>query len=171
MNATSLKTIWAINRVVRHLPGGAIEHRLKDGPITYTRAQMEEFNGIKDQKGADWVDPQMVERYIHGIPDALGFFQGWERIPGEGPRWVDGKLWCPTAVLIRRDVDAVLEEFRRAATEQPAPAFIAAHVNCYDADMDVLIDVAGRLTAEGYQLVRPDVFLRLAQDARPKGLR
>ncbi len=170
MEATSLKTIWNINRVVRHLPDGVIEHRLKDGPIEYTRKQMEEFGGIKDQKGADWVDPEMVERYVKGIPGALGFFQGWERIPGEGPRWVDGKLWCPAGALVRKDVDGVMREFEVAAEGQSAPVFVAGHVNCYDADMDSIIETARRLEAEGYQMVRPDVFLRLAQDAHAKGL-
>ncbi|MBN1342371.1 MAG: hypothetical protein JXQ73_06810 [Phycisphaerae bacterium] len=170
MQATSLRTIWAINRAVRHRPGGAIEHRLKDGPVCYTKKQMEEFGGIKDQKGADWVDPRMVERYVRGIPQALGFFQGWERIPGEGPRWVDGKCWCPTVALVRSDVDATIREFEQGAEQQPAPAFLAGHVNCYQADMDVVIDVIRRLEAKGYTVVRPDTFLRLAEDARAKGL-
>ena len=169
MAATSLRTIWAINRVVRHLPGGVIEHRLKDGPIRYTRAEMGAFGGIKDQKGADWVDPEMVDRTVRGIPQGLGFFQGWERIPGERPRWVDGKLWCPTCALVRDDVDATLAEFDQAAAEQGAPAFLAGHVNCYRADMDVIIDVVRRLEAKGYTVVRPDTFLRLAEDAYAKG--
>ncbi len=169
MQATSLRTIWAINRVVRHLPGGAIEHRLKDGPIRYTRQQMEAFGGIKDEKGADWVDPEMVARYMAAIPQALGFFQGWERVPGERPRWVNGRLWCPTAALVRDNVDATLAEFDHAADQQPRPAFLAGHVNCYKADMDVVIDVVHRLTAKGYTVVRPDQFLRLAEDAHAKG--
>ncbi len=170
MRATSLRTIWTINRVVRHLPGGVIEHRLKDGPIRYTRQQMEAFGGIKDEKGADWVDPEMVARYVRGIPQALGFYQGWERIPGEGPRWVEGKLWCPTAALVRDDVKGTLTEFERAAADQPRPAFLAGHVNCYKADMDVVIDVIQRLETDGYTVVRPDEFLRLAEDAYAKGL-
>ncbi len=171
MKETSLRTIWNINRVVRHLPGGRIEHRLKEGPIAYTREEMGAFGGIKDEKGADWVDPEMVERYVRGIPDALGFFQGWERIPGEGPRWVDGKLWCPTGALVRRDIDAVVREFEEAAAQQPLPAFVAGHVNCYKADMDTIVEVVRRLEAKGYQVVRPDVFLRLGEDAFHKGLR
>ena len=171
MAATSLRTIWAINRVVRHLPNGGIEHRLKDGPIVYTPEEMGAFGGLKDQKGADWVDPEMVARYMEGIPGALGFFQGWERIPGEGPRWVEGKAWCPTVALVRDDVDAVLAEFAAASEEQPRPAFLAGHVNCYRADMDVIIEIVRRLEADGYAVVRPDVFLRLAQDAYAKGLR
>jgi len=171
MRSTSLRTIWVINRVVRHLPGGVIEHRLKDGPIAYTRKQMEEFGGVKDQKGADWVDPEMVKRYMDGIPEAPGFFQGWERIPGEGPRWVDGKLWCPTAALVRRDVAATVREFEQAAAEQPFPVFVAGHVNCYDADMDSVIAVVRELESRGYRVVRPDVFLQLARDAYRRGLR
>ncbi len=170
MQATSLRTIWAINRVVRHLPGGVIEHRLKDGPIRYTRKQMEAFGGIKDEKGADWVDPEMVERYVRGIPKALGFFQGWERIPGESPRWVDGKVWAPTVALVRDDVDGTIREFEQAAAVQSPPAFLPGHVNCYKADMDVVIEVVRRLEAKGYTVVRPDVFLRLAQDACARGL-
>jgi hypothetical protein len=82
MEQTSLRTIWTINRIVRHVPGGGIEHRLKDGPIVYSRQQMEEFGGIKDQNGADYVDPEVISRFMEQMPDALGFFQGWERIPG-----------------------------------------------------------------------------------------
>ncbi|MCP4643580.1 MAG: hypothetical protein GY851_24240 [bacterium] len=171
MDATSLRTIWAINRVVRHQPGGAIEHRLKNGPITYTKADMEAFGGIKDQNGADWVDPEMVARYMDGIPEALGFFQGWESIPGEGPRWVDGKPWCPTAVLVRHDVDAVIAEFEQEAERQPVPAFLAGHVNCYDADMDSVLAVVHGLEEKGYRVVRPDEFLQLARDAHHRGLR
>ena len=37
--------------------------------------------------------------------------------------------------------------------------------------MDVVIDVARRLEGKGYTVVRPDVFLCLAQDAYRKGLR
>ena len=171
MQRASLKTIWNINRVVRHVPGGGIEHRLKDETIVYTRQQMEEFGGIKDQKGADWVDPEMVSRYFENIPDALGFFQGWERIPGEDPRWVNGKMWCPAAALVRRDVDGTIREFEEAAARQSSPVFVAAHVNCYDADMDSVIEVVRQLEAKGYTVVRPDVFLRLAQNAAAKGLK
>ena len=35
--------------------------------------------------------------------------------------------------------------------------------------MDVVIDVVHRLTAKGYTVVRPDQFLRLAEDAYAKG--
>jgi hypothetical protein len=171
MKQADLKSIWAINRVVSHHPGGVIEHRLKEGPIQYTRAQMEEFNGIKDQKGADWVDPQMVERYLAGIPDALGHFQGWERIPGEGPRWLNGKVWSPTQALVRKDIDAVLHEFDESLTHQPLPAFLSGHINCYGADMETVIEIVHRLEAKGYTVVRPDVYLRLAEDAFQRGLR
>ncbi len=169
MQDTSLRAIWVINRKVRHLPGGVIEHRLKNGPIEYTRAQMEGMGGLKDKYGADWTDPQMVDRYIRGIPEALGFFQGWERIPGEGNRWVEGRPWMPTGALVRRDLDAVLKEVEQAAGVS-RPAFIPTHVNCYDADMDVVVELVRRLTDLGYTVVRPDRFLCLAQDANRRGL-
>lgn len=165
MKETSLKTIWTINRAVRHLPGGIIEHRLKDGPVCYNRQQMEEFGGIKDEKGADWVDPLVVERYAQAIPAASGFFQGWERIPGEQPRFIKGKLWCPTVALVRDNVDAAIRECERAREAQSLPAFIAGHVNCYKANMDLIIEVVKRLEEKGFQVVRPDVFLELARNA------
>jgi len=171
MDATSLRTIWVINRVVRHLPNGAVEHRLKKGAIQYSKADMEAFGGVKDQNGADWVDPEAVSRYMQRLPHCLGFFQGWERIPGEGPRWVDGKAWCPTVALVRHDLDAVIDEFELAARHQPAPMFLAAHVNCYDCDMDTVIELAHRLEADGYTVVRPDIFLALAADASKEGMR
>ena len=171
MKQSSLKTIWVINRVVRHLPGGVIEHRLKDGPIPYSKKQMEEMGGIKDEKGADWVDREMVLRYMQGIPDALGFFQGWERIPGEQTIWVGDKAWAPTVALVRREVDEVLKEIDDAAADEPRPAFLATHVNCYRADMEVLIETVEKLRAKGYTVVRPDEFLRLAQDAHARDLR
>jgi len=170
MRETSLRTIWAINRVVRHLPGGKIEHMLKDGPVEYTRQQMEELNGIKDQKGADIVDPEVVERYMEYMPDALGFFQGWERIPGENPHWVGGRLWSPVGALVRNDIDGAVREFEESAARQGLPAFVSAHVNCYDSSMDVIIETVRRLESKGFTVVRPDVFLRLAQDACARGL-
>jgi hypothetical protein len=165
MRETSLKTIWTINRIVRHLPGGAIEHQLKGGAISYSRQQMEEFGGIKDQKGADLVDAEVIERYMEHVPEAYGFFQGWERIPGENPRMAQGKLWCPTAALVRDDIDAVIREFEESAAAQPLPAFVSAHVNCYKADMDVVIETVRRLEQKGFCVVKPDEFLRLARDA------
>jgi hypothetical protein len=171
MQKTSLRTIWVINRVVRHLPGGVIEHRLKGGPIQYTRQQMEEFNGIKDQNGADWVDPMMVARYLEGLPDALGFFQGWERIPGESVQWLQGKSWSPTVALVRNDPEATLNEFEQAASAQLLPAFLPGHINCYAADMEGVIAMVRTLEQKGYTVVRPDVFLCLAADAWQRGLR
>ncbi|MBN1902165.1 hypothetical protein JW926_12645 [Candidatus Sumerlaeota bacterium] len=165
MRETSLKTIWTINRVVRHLPGGAIEHQLKGGAISYSRKQMEEFGGVKDQKGADLVDAEVIERYMKYIPEAYGFFQGWERIPGENPRIVNGKLWCPSGALVRDDIDAVMREFEESASAQSLPAFVSAHVNCYKADMDVVIETVRRLKQKGFSVVKPDEFLRLARDA------
>lgn len=170
MRRTSLKTIWAINRVVRHVPGGGIEHRLRDETVVYSRQQMEEFGGIKDQKGADLVDPEVIEHYMKYMPDALGFFQGWERIPGENPHWCDGRLWSPAGALVRKDIDGAIREFEEAAARQPLPAFVSAHVNCYDSDMEVVIETVRRLERLGFTVVRPDVFLRLAQDAYEKGL-
>jgi hypothetical protein len=168
MKETSLRTIWTINRVVRHVPGGAIEHQLREGPVCYSRIQMEEFGGIKDQKGADLLDPVVVERYMETIPQAYGFFQGWERIPGEKPRIVKGKLWCPTAALVCDDIDAVIREFEEGAAEQTLPAFVSAHVNCYKANMDVVIETVRRLEQKGFRVVRPDEFLRLARDAHER---
>lgn len=166
MRKTSLRTIWAINRIVRHVPGGGIEHRLKDGPIVYTRQEMEGFGGVKDVHGADIVDPRVIGRYMEYMPDALGFFQGWERIPGEDPYWVGGRLWCPVGALVRKDIDAAIREFEESAARQALPAFVSAHVNCYDCDMDTVIETIRRLEQNGFTVVRPDVFLSLARDAR-----
>lgn|GEM_PF-1912810 len=171
MNATSLRTIWTINRIVRHVPGGGIEHTINSGPIVYTRKQMEEFGGIKDEKGADIVDATVIRRYMDCISDALGFFQGWERIPGADPSWTDGKIWSPAGGLVRKDIDGAIREFDEASARQPLPSFVSGHVNCYDADMDVVIETIDRLRARGYTVVRPDVFLRLAQDAFARGLK
>lgn len=170
MKKTSLKSIWAINRIVRHVPGGGIEHKLAKETVVYKREQMEEFGGIKDQKGADLVDQQIIEQYMEYMPDALGFFQGWERIPGEDPRWVDGRLWSPAGVTVRKDVDGTIREVDESSARQQLPSFVSGHVNCYDADMGSVIEVIHQLEAKGYKVVRPDVFLRLAQDACKKGL-
>jgi hypothetical protein len=170
MRKTSLATIWAINRIVRHVPGGGIEHQLKDGPIVYTRQEMEGFGGTKDEHGADIVDPQVIDRYMEYMPDALGFFQGWERIPGEKPYWVGGRLWSPVGALVRKDIEGAIREFEESAAGQGQPAFVSAHVNCYDCDMDTVIETIRRLEDKGFTVVRPDVFLRLAQDARARGL-
>lgn len=170
MRKCSLRTIWTINRIVRHVPGGGIEHTLKDGPIIYTRQQMEEFGGIKDSMGADIVDAQAIERYMRHIPDALGFFQGWERIPGEDPHCIDGKLWSPAAALVRKDIDGTIREFEASAARQSLPVFVSGHVNCYDSDFEVVIETVRRLEEKGFTVVRPDEFLMLAQDARARGL-
>lgn len=170
MRKTSLKSIWNINRVVRHVPGGGIEHQLRTGPIVYTRDEMEGFGGKKDMNGADIVDPQVISRYMEYMPDALGFFQGWERIPGENPYWVDGRLYSPVGALVRNDIDGAIREFEESAARQTGPAFVSAHVNCYDSDMDVVVETVRRLEENGFTVVRPDVFLRLAQDACARGL-
>jgi hypothetical protein len=170
MKKTSLKSIWAINRIVRHLPGRKIEHKLKDETVVYTREQMEEFGGPKDQKGADFVDDEVIAQYMEAMPDALGFFQGWERIPGENPHWSDGRLWSPGSALVRRDIDGAIREFEESASNQSSPVFVCAHVNCYDVDMDAIIETVHRLEEKGFKVVRPDVYLRLAQDAYAKGL-
>lgn len=172
MSEVSLQAIWVLNREVRHLPGGIVEHKLRGRTIHYTKAQMEEFGGAKDANGADLVDPETVERYVRGVPMAMGFFQGWERIPGELPRWLDGKLWCPTAAVVRKDVDATIAEFEQAAQEQqPGPVFVSGHVNCYDATMESIIEVGKGLESKGFKVVRPDMFLQLAQDAFRKEYR
>ncbi|MEN6355518.1 MAG: GxGYxYP domain-containing protein [Armatimonadota bacterium] len=170
MKKTSLKSIWAINRIVRHLPGRKIEHKLKNETVVYTREQMEEFGGPKDQKGADFVDDEVIAKYMEAMPDALGFFQGWERIPGEEPHWCDGRLWSPGSALVRKDVDGAIREFEESAARQSGPVFVCAHVNCYDADMDAIIETVRRLEDKGFTVVRPDVYLRLAQDAYARGL-
>jgi len=170
MRKCSLRSIWAINRIVRHVPGGGIEHTLKDEKVVYTRQQMEEFGGIKDQKGADIVDDDAIAKYMEAMPDALGFFQGWERIPGEKPHWCDGRIWSPGSSLVRKDIDGAIREFEESASRQSGPVFVCAHVNCYDSDMDVIIETIKRLEEKGFKVVRPDVFLRLAQDAYARGL-
>ena len=71
---------------------------------------------------------------------------------------------------LRRDVDAVLGEFEDAASRQELPAFLAGHANCYDADMDTVVTTVRRLEGKGYTVVRPDRFLRLAEDALRRGL-
>jgi len=169
LETLSIDTIWTINRVVRHLPGGVIEHLLRDGPTGYTRAQMEEFGGIKDEKGADLVDPEVIGDYMRIFHDAPGFFQGWERIPGEAPRWIEERVWCPTGALVRGSAEESIGHFERAAGEQCRPAFVSAHVNCWDADMDMVIETIQGLKRRGFELLRPDVFLETARGAPHKG--
>ena len=171
LDRTSLRAIWTINRVVRHLPGGRVEHLLRDGPAIYTRHEARGFHGIKDERGSDWVDDEAVRRYVRGLPRCDGFFQGWERIPGESPRWVDGTPWFPAQVLASGEVDQVVAEFMRAAEAQPRPAFVPAHVSVFRFDLGRVVETVARLRSEGFEVVRPDVFLALARDANARGLR
>jgi hypothetical protein len=171
LDRTSLRAMWAINRVARHLPGGRVEHLLRDGPAIYTCHETRGFDGIKDERGVDWVDDQVVRRYVRGLPRCDGFFQGWERIPGEPPRWVDGRPWFPAQVLATGLVDQVVAEFVQAAEAQPVPAFVPAHVSAFRFDLGRVVETVGRLRHEGFEVVRPDVFLALARDAHARGLR
>jgi hypothetical protein len=169
MRQTSLRSIYVINRKVRHVSGGRVEHQLKDEVMNYTFEELKEFGGIKDRHGADLVDPEAMQRYFEALPEALGFFQGWESLPGENPHRVDGRLWVPTSALVRSDIEGTLNEFLAAAQRQEGPVFVSGHVNCYDAAMDDIIQVADRLRQKGFEVVRPDVFLRLGQDACRRG--
>ena len=171
LDRTSLRAMWTINRVVRHLPGWRLEFRLRDGPVVYTRDEARGFHGIKDERGSDWVDDDAVRRYVRGLPRCDGFFQGWERIPGELPRWVDGTPWFPAQVLATGEVDQVVADFLHAAETQPRPAFVPAHVSAFRFDIPRAVETVGRLRSEGFEVVRPDVFLALARDAHARGLR
>ena len=170
MSKTSLKTIWTINRSVRHKPGGVMEHRLRNKTMDYTRREMEEFGGVKDQNGADLLDPGIIRDYIKNLPSSPGFFQGWERLPGEVARYFSGKGWFPTSALVRKDIDGVMKEIRESAEQTHRPSFIATHVNCYDADMETIIELSERLAEEKFKLVRPDEFLALSRNALEQGL-
>jgi hypothetical protein len=170
LDRTSLRAMWAINREVRHLPGWRLEFRLRDGPAIYTRHEARGFHGIKDERGADWVDDEAVRRYVRGLRNCDGYFQGWERIPGETPRFVDGTPWFPAQVLATGEVDQVVAEFVRMAESQPRPAFVPAHVSAFRFDLARVVETVDRLRGLGFEVVRPDVFLALARDAHARGL-
>ena len=171
MRLSDTRTIWVINRVVKALPG-AVQHRTKAGDIALPLKDGNLVEDVKNKYGADWLDDDVVARYIEALPECAGFFQGFETVVGEEDRLIGGKPWIPTKVMIdspeqgERDIEAYLQ----AIGYRPGkPAFVSCTVNmCGPMNQrmfEKMLILARRLQSKGYRLLRPDEFLLLRRKA------
>ena len=168
MRLSDTHTIWMINRVVKVLPGGFVQHRTKAGDIPLPLKDGNLVEETKNKYGADWLDEDVATRYIRALPDCPGFFQGFEPVVGEEDRMIDGKLWIPTKVMVdspehgERDIDAYLQG-------KPLPAFVSCTVNmCGPMNQrmfEKMLVLARRLEGKSHRIVRPDEFLLLRRQA------
>lgn len=170
MQAADMRTVMVINRLVQRLPGNLVAHRTAAGDIPLPLGEhggpIEE---LKNQYGADWVDQAVVEDYAAGLPEALGFFQGFETVVGEEDRFVGDVPWVPTKVMVD-DPEQGLADIERYLAGKPKPAFVSCTVNmCGPMNRrmyEKLLQLCVQLDAKGYRVVRPDEFLTLRREAR-----
>jgi len=159
MAASGLSALAVLNRSVEALPDLKVEHRLRDRKRIYSKEDIEGSGGEKDEYGTDLFDPDVAARYVKGLPDCIGFFQGWDPIPGLAPTLVDGKPWVPVTILVGGDVKEERARLEKLAALPHRPLFIAAYVNGYECDMEGLVLLARSIEEKGFKVVRPDVFL------------
>ena len=176
MRLCDTRTIWLINRVVKALPGGFVQHRTKAGDVPLPLKDGNLVEETKNKYGADWLDDDVAARYVRALPDCPGFFQGFEPVVGEEDRMIDGKPavgvagkpWVPTKVMVdspeqgERDIEAYLQG-------KALPAFVSCTVNmCGPMNQKMfekMLILAPRLEGKGYRIVRPDEFLLLRRQA------
>ncbi len=123
----------------------------------------------KNTFGADYVDKKIVNAFIKGIPEALGFFQGFEPIPGADDVFVDNKPWNPTKIMAT-SVEQALSEVERFSNEMPTrPLFISVHASvCSELNQNALpklVRIVSELESKNVEVVRPDEFLILRTKA------
>lgn len=170
MRLTDARAIHVINRVVKRLPGSRVLHRTAAGavPLPIENGGLNEE--LKNRYGADWLDEQVADRYARALPDAIGFFQGFETVVGEADRFPGGKPWIPTKVMVDSPEQG-LQDIERSLAGKPLPVFVSATVNmCGPMNRSMfekLAQLARELAARGHLLVRPDEFLILCRKARP----
>ncbi|MBN1421890.1 MAG: hypothetical protein JXP34_24165 [Planctomycetes bacterium] len=159
MDASALSVLAVLNRSVEALPELKVEHRLRDRTRVYSKDDLEGSGGEKDEYGTDLVDLDVAARYAKGLPDCLGFFQGWDPIPGVVPFLVEGKPWAPVTLLVGGDVKEERARFEKIAAASRRPLFIVAYVNGYECDMEGLVLLYRSLEEKGFTIVRPDTFM------------
>jgi len=171
MKTCDMRTIMVINRWVQMLPGRRVAHRTKAGDIPLPLEG--QFGGpveaIKNQYGADWLDEAVVRDYVAALPEALGFFQGFEPVVGEEDRFVDGVPWVPTQVMVD-DPAQGMADIEKFLAGRPRPAFVSCTVNmCGPMNrrmFEKLAQLLAMTEAKGYLVVRPDEFLALQRVSR-----
>ena len=160
MQQLDLDLIYTINRKVKHLPGRKVEHDLGYTKKVYSFEETMEFNGIKDLYGADLVAKDVVEAYSEHIPEAIGFFQGWEVIPEATVQTYNNKPWFPTKVLASSKEQTLKDIINLVSKGEN---FIPVHINCYSMSMDELAEAVSELEKQGCQIVAPNVFVEYYQ--------
>jgi hypothetical protein len=169
MRLTDTRGIHVINRVVKRIPGDKVLHQTKAGDIPLPIEGGGLNEELKNEYGADWLDENVAETYARALPDAIGFFQGFETVVGEEARFPAGKPWVPTNVMVDspeqglRDIEAYIRD-------KPRPVFVSATANmCGPMNRNMfekLLALARELRARGCLIVRPDEFLVLCGKAR-----
>ena len=169
MRLTDTRTIHVINRVVKRIPGDRVVHRTASGDIPLPIEGGGLNEELKNQYGADWLDEAVAEKYARALPEAIGFFQGFETVVGEEDRFPQGKPWIPTKVMVDTPEQG-LRDIERFLEGRPRPAFVSATANmCGPMNHNMfekLLVLTRELRARGYIIVRPDEFLILCDKAR-----
>jgi hypothetical protein len=169
MNKIDSKTIWAINRIVRRVDKDHVIHRTMTGEVPLPIINGSLVENEKNTYGADYVDKKIVNAFIKGIPEALGFFQGFEPIPGANEIFVENKPWIPTKIMAT-SVEQALSEVERFSKEMPErPLFISVHASvCSELNKNALpklLRIVSELRQKNVEIVRPDEFLILRTKA------
>ena len=162
MELTDTRTIWNINRVVKWVAPDQVQHLTAAGEVALPLRDGGPVEAIKNEYGADWLDDGVAEKYVEAIPEAFGFFQGFETVRGEEDRIIHTKPYVPTQVMVddpgqgERDIEAFLQG-------RPRPAFVSCTVNmCGPMNQrmfEKMLLLARRLELKGYRTVKPDEFL------------
>jgi len=162
MELTDTRTAWNINRVAKWIAPDQVQHRTAAGEVALPIRDGGPVEAVKNEHGADWLDDGVAEKYVEAIPEAFGFFQGFETVRGEEDRIIHTKPYVPTKVMVddpeqgERDIEAFLEG-------RPRPVFVACTVNmCGPMNrrmFEKLLVLARRLEGRGHRIVRPDEFL------------
>jgi len=159
---TDLRVVWPINRVVRRLPGDRVAHRTARGEAEIPIAGGAVAEDIKNEWGADYLDPDVVAAYVSALPECFGFIQGFEPLPGAAEMLVDGIPWLPTAVMATSPRQA-LQKVESLAASRTRPVFVPIHVSmCSEMNRGAMWKTKSLVDAflsRGYRVVRPDELL------------
>ncbi len=169
MDKTDTRAIWNIDRVAKQIPGGFIQHRTKVGDMLTPIVNWMPLEELKNKYGADFVNDDIIGEYCTKLPRAIGFFQGFEEIPGEEERFVNGRPYLPTKIMAVSPEQCICEIENLCRSSQKKPLFIPIHVSmCSPMNrrtMGKMLKVVEYLDRNGYKIVRPDEFLYLRAKA------
>ncbi len=125
---------------------------------------------------ADW-DERSARAMIRGIPEAVGFFNGWGEEPNRKLLLAGGKPFVPYWLCLSpleqspnktKDAEYFAQEaarIRRIVQRSGLPCFIAGHLSCYwstPSDVPKLLEALGDDIP--HEVLLPDQFLQTAGD-------